>query len=140
MVIFKNSFYDNLCVMCTSKNCQGSCHTLLKNNEPDLKESLAQIITGLDNISTCTVGKAELKNTTAYNTMSELNELKTEAKRLLEEVNCYADKFSHANTKCNSFDISENVFEEYSFKERIKQLKQKTHLLESPFTKRPAVC
>src|SRR6188508_2867735 len=111
MITFKDSFYNNLCIMCTSKKCQGSCKAMIVNNEADLKESLTQIITGLDKINMCNSGKGDLKSIYANSALTDINELKTEAKLLLDQVNGYTAKFPDAVAKCGSSYVSENVFE-----------------------------
>lgn len=78
----------------------------------------------------CSTTKPDFINSVTNNYMIEMDNIKAEAKRLLDEINCYEGGFSQGVTKWNSSYISENIFKKNSFKERIKQLRQKMHLLE----------
>jgi len=114
--------------MCTSK-CWGSCKNLSHEIANDSKESLLQIINALNNIGACTANKIDFTNNHTTNSMTEINNLKAEAKRLLDEVNGYTQW--PANGAGISY-MRENIFETFSFKERIKLLRQKMNSLQIP--------
>ncbi|MEO6456221.1 MAG: hypothetical protein ABIN97_19245 [Ginsengibacter sp.] len=113
--------------MCKS-NCQGTCKSLVENNDDDQKELLAKVIDGLEKVTRCSTPKPGFINSISNSYMIEMNTLKAEAKLLLEEVNCY-DGSGTKTGRCNPY-MYENAYEEYSLKERIKMLKQKVQLLE----------
>lgn len=79
----------------------------------------------LNNITVCAAPAGTDKN--AF--MTEVIDLKKEARRLLDEVNQYAEKSPNGTRISNSHYDFENIFEEYSFKERLNNLKQKIHAL-----------
>ena len=104
---------------------------MLNYDDRNMKRSVSQIIDALEKITNCpTTTQQNFATQLTNNRMGKLDALKDEAKKLLEEVNCFDGKFSDTATRCNSSYIYEKLFEEYSFKERIEQLKQKIQLLE----------
>lgn len=103
--------------MCTYK-CSGSCMVLLKEKLLDSKESLAELNNILDKLSSCD----SLGDTGKSKFMNEVTVLKMEAAKLLEEINCREE-----NTTITGSDTEhnlQNIFEEFSFKERLNNLKQ----------------
>ena len=96
---------------------------LLKDKLIDSKQSLVELNNLLDNLTVC--GVPEGMDTTNF--MTEVTNLKMEAGRLLDEVNHQAE-YQDSKT-INSLDNIENIFEEFYFKERLNDLKQKIHAL-----------
>jgi hypothetical protein len=106
--------------MCTSK-CGGFCISLLKDKLIDSKQSLVELSNLLDNLTVCGVPAG----TDTNNFMAEVNNLKMEARRLLDEVDHQAE--SKDGKTINLPGYIESIFEEFSFKERLNELKQKIH-------------
>ena len=113
-----------LCIMCTSK-CSGSCTSLLKVNPIDSLEALKKLNNLLNNITVC--GASNDTDKTLF--MSEAITLKTEARKLLDEVNYNGERSPNGNTISTSSYGYHNIFEDNSFKERLNNLKQRIHAL-----------
>ena len=104
--------------MCKSQR-SGSCMSLLKDKLIDSNESLIELNNLLNNIAVCGAPAGIDKN----NFMTELTNLKTEARRLLEQVNQNFERSPNgARISYWPYD-SDNIFEEHSFKERLRNLK-----------------
>ena len=114
--------------MCTSK-CSGSCKNMLNHNDDDLKKSIGTIISTLDHLSVCSNDKNDPENISKNKIMTDINILKSEARLLLDEVNCQEGNSAKSQPAAGGYN-TENIFLQYSLKERIKQLKQKIHLFE----------
>lgn len=110
--------------MCKSK-CSGSCMSLLKDKIIVSKESLVELNNLLNKITLCGAPAGINKNVF----MSEIINLKIEARRLLNEVNLDAENSQDRGRISTSPDNVENIFENFSFKERLNDLKQKIHAL-----------
>jgi|GEM_PF-2791571 len=106
--------------MCTSK-CGGSCISLLKDKSIDSKQSLLELNSLLDNLTVCGLPAG----TDTNNSTTEVNNLKMEVRMLLDEVD--QQPWSADVKSINSPGHIENIFENFSFKERINELKQKIH-------------
>lgn len=93
----------------------------------DSKESLSALMSLLNELAPRTVDKFNVNGYTD-NSMPEINALGSQIKRLMHELDSYAEKCAH-----NSMDdfpyMFENVFEEYSFRERIRLLSKQVDLL-----------
>lgn len=98
---------------------------LLKDKLSDSRESLIELNNLLDNIAVCGAPAGTNKN----NFMTEVTNLKMEARRLLDEVNQYFERSPNGARITNSPYDFENIFEDYSFKVRLNNLKQKIHAL-----------
>ena len=125
--------------MCKSI-CQGTCMLSLKDKVIDSKESLINVINVLDTLSTCSTSVDEHSNDSGKNnSMNEITNLKTEAKRLLYEVNNKIERSPDGKEILNSPYGIEYLFEERSFKERLLQLKQKIALLQISLSNHPTI-
>ena len=116
--------------MCKSK-CQGTCILSIKDKPIDSKESLINIITVLDTLSTCSTSAHEYKNPDKNNSMNNIINLKTEAKKLLDELNNKTEILPEGVITSNLPHAFEYIFEEQSFKQRLINLKQKITLLQA---------
>ena len=109
--------------MCKSK-CSGTCVSLLKVNLINSDEALKELIDLFNNITVC----ASPKDTDKKLFMTEVINLKAEARKLLNEVN--HSGIRSTTGKQNSTDnFFENIFEDNSFKERLNTLKQRIYAL-----------
>ena len=110
--------------MCTSQ-CSGSCISLLKNNLINCKDALVKLNDVLINLTVCGASGGTDKKLF----MTEIINLKEEARKLLDEVN--HNGLSSASGKlisASSYSF-QNLFEDNSFKERLDNLKQRIHVL-----------
>lgn len=121
--------YGQYLHMCKS-NCQGTCLTLLKDREIASKEALLKVISVLDRVTNCNSFNDETGNQlNQLNSMEEIQSLKTEARRLLEELNHHAYPFSGVLATPGARMAAIPIFEEQSFKDRLSQLKKKIDAL-----------
>jgi hypothetical protein len=98
---------------------------LLKDKLIDSRESLIELNNLLNNIAVCGAPASIDKN----DFMTEVTNLKMEARRLLDEVNQNFERSPNGTRITNSSYGYENIFEAYSFKDRLNNLKQKIHAL-----------
>ena len=113
-----------LCIMCTSK-CSGSCMSMLKEKLINSKESLKELNDLLNNITTCGAPAGTNKNLF----MTEVINLKAEARKLLDEVNHHGERASNGKLISASSYGFQNMFEDNSFRERLNNLKQRIRVL-----------
>ena len=121
--------------MCTSK-CGGICMLSLKDKVIDSQESLVTVMYILDTLGKCSVSDDENNNNSNKNNyMNEINYLKTEARRLLDEVNHNIERAPNGA----EISYSRNLFEEQSFKQRLMLLKQKIASLQTSLSNHPGI-
>lgn len=95
---------------------------LLKNKLIHSQESLTELNNLLNKITVC--GEPAGTETDKNIFMTEAINLKSEARKLLDEVNQYFERSPNGN-KIFSSNYDSNIFEQPSFKERLNILKQK---------------
>lgn len=110
--------------MCKSK-CSGSCMSLLKVNLINSGELLTELNNLLSNLTVCGIPGETDK--TLF--MTEVINLKTEARKLLDEVNYNGERSPTGKLISHSCHGYHNIFEDNSFKERLNNLKQRIHAL-----------
>lgn len=108
--------------MCKSK-CSGSCISLLNANLINSGESLTELNNLLGNLTVCGIQGQTGKSLF----MTEVINLKAEARKLLDEVN-YPGERSPSGKLITPYGCH-NIFEDNSFKERLKSLKQRIRML-----------
>lgn len=113
-----------LCNMCTS-GCSGSCMTILKNIPVSSHGALVELNDLLHNIAGCGAHSSTNKNLF----MTEVINLKVEARKLLEEVNHNGMRLPDGKLIPGSLGGHQNLFEDNSFKERLDNLKQRIRVL-----------
>lgn len=118
--------------MCKSI-CGGKCLHALHEYNIDCKDRLAELMNALNNITICSINKSDTDN--KYR-VSKINDLKTEVKSLLDEVTWYEQQLQPATCVADSPYKLENAFEEFSFKEKVKLLKEKLRFLETSIQKK----
>lgn len=94
--------------------------SLLKDKHIDSKQSLVELNSLLNNLSACGVPAG----TDTNNFMTEVNNLKVEAAKLLDEAD---HEDGYTDGEINSPGHIENIFEELFFKDRLNELRQKIH-------------
>ena len=97
--------------------------SLLKEKRIDSKQSLMELTNVLDKLSACGTADAITDFT------NEVIILKEEARSLLEAINFNTESVHKDKEIPDPGDNSESIFEDFSFKERIDNLKQKIHSL-----------
>lgn len=122
--IVKATVIFQLCNMCTSQ-CSGSCINLLKSNQINSKDSLIELNNLLINLTVC----SEQADTDKNLFMSEMINLKDEAKKLLNEVNHNGERSPNGKLIPASSYGFQNLFEDNSFKERLDSLKSRIRIL-----------
>lgn len=93
----------------------------------DSKESLSAMMNRLNDRAPHTVDKFN-PNGYADNSTLEINALGSQIKRLMGELDSYAEKCAHNSINDSPY-MFENVFEEYAFRERIRVLGKQVDLL-----------
>ena len=95
----------------------------------DSKESLSVMKSLLNELAPRTVDKFN-PNGYTDNSSQEINALGSQVKRLIWELDSYEEKCSHNSTDGAPY-MFENVFEEYSFRERIRLLGNQIDMLKT---------
>ncbi len=95
--------------------------SLLKDKRIDSKELLMELDNLLNGITVCGAPAGTNKN--AF--MTEVINLKIEARKLLDEINQNTEGSPHEKRISNSSYTYENIFEAFSFKERVNDLKER---------------
>lgn len=113
-----------LCNMCIS-NCGGSCLKLSADKQVNSYESLTELNELFNNITVC--GASAETNKILF--MTEVIHLKTEARKLLDEINHHGERSPNGKPIHASAYGAQNLFEDNSFKERIDNLKQRIRAL-----------
>lgn len=113
-----------LCNMCKSQ-CSGSCINLLKNKLINSNASLIELNNLLTNITVCGAPAGTDKNLF----MTEVINLRAEARKLLDEVNYNGERSPNGQLIPASSHGFHNFFEDNSFKERLDNLKQRIKIL-----------
>ena len=98
--------------------------TLLKTKLITSGESLRELNSLFNKITECAAPAGADKNLF----MTEVTNLKMEARRLLDEVNEHGERSPNEDKIFNSNNGS-NIFEEVSFKQKLNDLKQKINAL-----------
>ncbi len=108
-----------LCNMCKS-TCSGLCKGIINRDETEILESLQQIILVLNKMAEC--------NTINLESMKNINQLRNEAKQLLDEVNGYTPENVSVKDGCYN---SSNIFIPLSIKQRVNILRKKFETIQN---------